>query len=199
LEDTDTSEAEKALALTNIQHKIEDTLVSLKSVNEQMNIEIESLAHNLGRYPINSQDSIRKVVSALEPYAALRSIKLHLKIPNLLSLVFASPNHLYSVFHTLLSIMVDDCFEDADVWVDVNEYEESVCYQFRNHGIGIAQNKLQEFNKDNVVFSNNMLKMDEVNQCIKYWDGSIEFSSQVGIGSSITVSLKSFYNERHNH
>ncbi|MGZ8944406.1 MAG: CHASE2 domain-containing protein [Methylococcaceae bacterium] len=192
LEDVKTSTEEKTLALGSIHGKIEETWTTLKSVNEQMNIEIESLASGLGRYPISAQDAIKKAVAALNEYAALRSINLHLKMPGLLSLVFASPNELYSVFHTVLTAMIDDTFEGAEVWIEIEETHEWVYYYFRNNGIGIANNKLQQLNEDTVFMSAENLKMDEVIQYIKHWEGQIEFSSQVGKSSTVTISLKRF-------
>ncbi len=192
LEDTTTSTEEKVLALNSIQGKIEETLDTLKSVDEQMNIQIENLVNSLGRYPIDGQQSIKKAVAALDGYARLRAIKLHLKMPGLLSLVFASPAELYSVLHKLLTMMIDDSFEGAGVWIEVEEQNEWVHYHFRNHGIGIAHSKLEEVGKDKALLSADKLKMEEVAQCVKRWDGHIEFSSQVGIGSTVTLSLKRF-------
>lgn len=191
-EDATKSTVEKTLALSSIRGKIEETLTTLKSVNEQMNIEIESLASSLGRYPINGQEAIKKAIAVLKEYAASRAISLHLKIPGLLSLVFASPTELYSVFHTVLTAMIDDSFEGADVWIEIEEKNEWVHYYFRNNGIGIANNKLQQLNENAVLMSAEVLKMDEVIHCVKHWEGRIEFSSQVGKGSTATLSLKRF-------
>lgn len=192
VEDTHTSPEEKTLALSRIQGKIEETLVMLNSVNEQMNIEIESLASSLGRYPINGQETIKKATADLNGYAALRAIKLHLKMPTLLSLVFASPTELYSVLHTVLTAMIDDTFEGATVWINIEETKEWVHYHFRNDGIGIANNKLQQLNENSLSTSAENLKMDEVIRCVKYWEGLIEFSSQMGKGSTVILSLKRF-------
>jgi signal transduction histidine kinase len=192
VEDASASTEEKTLALGGIRGKIEETLTTLKSVSEQMNIEIESLVSSLGRYPINGQEAIKRAVAALNEYAALRAIRLHLKTSGLLSLVFASPAELYSVFHTVLTAMIDDTFEGADVWIEIEEKNEWVHYYFRNNGIGIANNKLQQLNENAALMSAEVLKMDEVIHCVKHWEGRIEFSSQVGKGSTATLSLKRF-------
>jgi len=192
LGDETTSTDEKTFALTSIQDKIEETLTTLNSVNNQIGIEIESLISSLGRYPINGQEAIKKAAAALKDYAALRAISLHLKIPSILSLVYASPTELYAVFHTVLTAMIDDGFEGSEVWIEIEEKNEWIHYHFRNNGIGIANNKLQQLNDNVSQVSNEVLKMDDVIHYIKHWDGRIEFSSQTGKGSTAALSLKRF-------
>lgn len=191
-EDASTSTEEKSFALHSIQGKIEETLTTLNSVNEQINIEIESLVSSLGRYPINGQEAIKKAIVELKEYAALRTISLHLKTPHLLSLIYASPTELYQAFHTVLKAIIDDSFEGTEVWIEIEEKQEWVHYHFRNSGIGIAHDKLQQSNKATSPISAETLKMDEVIHYVKHWEGLIEFSTQVGKGSIITLSLKCF-------
>ncbi|MFZ2449091.1 MAG: ATP-binding protein [Methylovulum miyakonense] len=192
LEDAATSTAEKGFALSSIKGKIEETLATLESVNAQMNIDIESLAENLGCYPINGQEALKKAVSSLTEYAALRAIKIQVNSPRLLSLVLASPNELYSTFHTLLTIMLNDTFEGSDVWITIEEKNEWVHFFFRNNGIGIASNKLQQLDGQSPQLLAEELEMDEVAQAVKFWGGHIEFSSQLGKGSTVTLMLKRF-------
>jgi CHASE2 domain-containing sensor protein/signal transduction histidine kinase len=192
IEDATTSTAEKTEALGSVRGKIGEALGTLNSVNDQMAIEIESLASSLGRYPVNGQEAIKKAIAALKDYASLRTINLHLETPGLLGLVFASPIELYSVFRTVLMAMINDTFEGSDVWVEIEEKDEWVHYNFRSNGIGIAKNQLQQLNENAPLMSAELLKMDEVIHCVKYWEGRIDFSSQVGKGSTATLSLKRF-------
>lgn len=182
IDDKSSTHEEKEIALKSTQNKVHESMTTLETVTEQMNREIESLTSNLGRYPINRQEAIKNAIATLKNYAALRSIKLHLQHPDLLGLVFASPNELYSVFHTLLTLMIDDTFEGANLWVSLEETQEWVHYYFRNDGIGVI----------NTTPSTENLKMNEVMRCIKHWEGQIEFSSQVGKGSIVALSLRRF-------
>jgi CHASE2 domain-containing sensor protein len=191
-EDANTSAEEKTFALGGVQSKIEETLTNLNSINEQMNIEIESLTSGSGGYPINGQEAIKKAVTSLTEYAALRTISLDLKIPGLLGLVFASSAELYLIFHTVLTEMIDDCFEGAKVLIEIEENDGWVHYCFRNNGIGIAKYKAQQINEDRVLMPVEGLTMEEINRYITNWEGRIEFSNQVGKGSIVTLSLKCF-------
>lgn len=188
-DDETTSADEKAFAMSSIQGKIEDTLTTLNAVNAQINVEIESLASSLGRYPINGQEAINKAITAVKDFAALRSIGLQLKSPSLLSLVYASPGELYTAFHTLLTVMINDAFEGSELWIEIEEKNEWVHYHFRNQGLGITRGEADE---SRVLQSPEELKMAEVNRYVKHWQGLLEFSSQIGVGSMITLSLHCF-------
>jgi CHASE2 domain-containing sensor protein/signal transduction histidine kinase len=192
LEDDSASMEEKALALSSIQGKIEETLITLQSVDEQMSAEIEGLASRLGRYPINSQDSLNKVIATLSDYAALRAINVQLNIPPLLSLVFASSAELYALFHTILTILIDDGFEGGKVWIDVEEQSGWVRYHFHNTGIGIANNTQRLPDENTLSLSTEALKKEEIIHFVEHWGGLIDFSSQMGKGSAITLLLKPF-------
>lgn len=192
LNDDQASPDEKSFALTNIQDKVEDTLSTLDSVNDQIGIEIESLASNLGRYPINGLEPIEKAAASLKDYAALRTISLHLKMPDILSLAYASPTELYAVFRTILTTMIDDSFEGTEVWIEVEEKNEWIHYRFRNSGIGIANTNLQQLNESTEPMSVEQLEMDEAIHYVKHWGGQLEFSSQTGKGTTATLSLKCF-------
>jgi CHASE2 domain-containing sensor protein/signal transduction histidine kinase len=191
-EDANTSIQEKTQAFAKIQSKLKTNLATLNSVNEQMMMEIDSLTSSLGRYPINAQEAIKKALAALTEYANLRSIKLHLEMPKQLSLVFSSPNELYLLFYTVLTDMIDDTFDNADVWITIEENNDWVQYHFRNLGIGITQHKLRKSDENAAQTLTKELEMDEVTYFVKHWDGHIEFANQMGKGSTVTLSLKRF-------
>jgi CHASE2 domain-containing sensor protein/signal transduction histidine kinase len=186
------SSEEKNLAFGDIKGKIEASLTTLNSVNEQMMMEVDSLTSSLGRYPINAQQAIKKAIATLTEYAALRAIKLSLEMPEQLSLVFASPNELYLLFYTVLTAMIDDTFDGAEVWITIEENNDWVQYHFRNMGIGITKHKLQELDENESPILTKELEIDEVTYFVKYWDGRIEFTNQVGKGSTTTLLLKRF-------
>ena len=192
LEDTTTSTDDKAFALYSIKGKIDETLATLESVNKQMSINVENLAESLGSYPINAQVAIKEAVTNLSDYAALRSIKIHLTCPRLLSLVLASPNELNTSFHALLTLMINDTFEGADLWIAIEEKNEWVTVFFRNNGIGIASNTLEQSPGPLSPLSTEELKIHEVISWVNYWEGRIEFFSQLGKGSTVTLMLKRF-------
>jgi len=192
-EDNDASADDKTFAINSIQGKIEQSLKTLDAVNDQMHVEVESLVSSLGRYPINGQDAITKAIAKLTDYAALRTIHLRLKAPHLISLIYASPTELYWLFHTVLIAMIDDCFEGSEVSITIEESNDWVHYHFRNSGIGIASNKLHQITENNAaLMSAEVLKMEEVIDYVKHWEGLIEFSEQVGEGSVAKLSLKRF-------
>jgi hypothetical protein len=132
------------------------------------------------------------VITTLSDYAALRAINVQLNIPPLLSLVFASSAELYALFHTILTILIDDGFEGGKVWIDVEEQSGWVRYHFHNTGIGIANNTQHPTDENAPRLSTEALKKEEISHFVEHWGGLIDFSSQIGKGSAITLLLKPF-------
>ena len=131
-------EQENTSSIAAVQGKIKAIMATLESVNNEMNKEVENVTSDLGCYPIDGLPAIKKAVAELNDYAILRMIPLHLELPDLLSLAFASPNELYRIFKTLLTMLIDDTFEGAQVWIRAEENANGCVIIFRNIGIGIS-------------------------------------------------------------
>jgi CHASE2 domain-containing sensor protein/signal transduction histidine kinase len=185
------SASQNGLLLESLQRKINHSLAALKAVSGQMNIELKSLFTNkLQCYPIDGLDALAKAINSLKDHMAVRAIKLHFEAPDAASgLVFASPAELSPLFHTVLLTLIDDTYEAGDVWVTIEELPDWIHYRIRNNGIGIAADN-QSRPVDDEGFS--APKVADAINCVKNWGGSLSFSSQIGEGSSVELSLKRF-------
>jgi signal transduction histidine kinase len=183
---------ENTSSIAAAQDKIKTILVLLDSVSEELNREVENVTFDLGRYPIDGLPAIKKAVAELNDYAVSRMIVIHSEWPNLLGLVFASPNELYRVFHTLLTMTIDDTLEGEQIWITAEDGVEWVNFHFRNIGIGISYKKQQGEDQDESAMPAKKLAIDQAFDYVRCWGGRLEISSQVGKGSTITLQLKRF-------
>ena len=174
----------------NIQGKTQKTLTTLKSVSEQMAIELKSLFTNkLQCYPIDGLTALTKAIDKLKDYLTLKSIKLHFEMPAASGLVFASPAELTPLFHTLLITIIEDTYEAGDVWIDIEEKTNWITFRLRNNGIGIAADKKSRQTDDE---SSSSPKIANAVNCVENWGGSLDISSQIGEGSTVELTLKRF-------
>ncbi len=174
----------------NIQGKTQKTLTTLKSVSEQMAIELKSLFTNkLQCYPIDGLTALTKAIDKLKDYLTLKSIKLHFEMPAASGLVFASPAELTPLFHTLLITIIEDTYEAGDVWIDIEEKTNWITFRIRNNGIGIAADKKSRQTDDE---SSSSPKIANAVNCVENWGGSLDISSQIGEGSTVELTLKRF-------
>ena len=174
----------------NIQGKTQKTLATLKSVSEQMAIELKSLFTNkLQCYPIDGLTALTKAVDKLKDHLTLKSIKLHFEIPAASGLVFASPAELTPLFHALLLTIIEDTYEAGDVWIDIEEKTNWIIFRLRNNGIGIAADKKSRQADDE---NSSSLRIAHAVNCAENWGGSLDISSQIGEGSTVELTLKRF-------
>ncbi|MEQ1485426.1 CHASE2 domain-containing protein [Methyloglobulus sp.] len=179
-------------SIASVQDRIKALLATLESVSKEINKEVESVTSDLGCYPIDGLPAIKKAVAELNDYAILRMILLHLELPDALGLVFASPNELYRIFQTLLTMIIDDTFEGAQVWISVEDKAEWVHYHFRNIGIGISYKTQQNKGQNETSISAENLAIDRAFDYVRRWGGKLDISNQVGKGSTVTLSLRRF-------
>ena len=193
LEDQQADAEEKQFALSHIQGKVDETLDMLELVKQQMDIEVEQMLTNtLLSYPVDGKIPLQSVMLKLQEKTAERNIKIHLYLPELISLVFASQLELEVVLHAVLLAMIEDTYEAGDIWIKIVEKEQSVFYQIRNSGIGISDTNLQQFQEHGLTQDSEALKLHYAIRCVNRWGGSLKITSQMGEGSRAELCLRCF-------
>jgi signal transduction histidine kinase len=193
LADKGTPEDEKASVFAAVQQKVDETLRTLSVVKEKMNIEIEHLADNkLECYPVDGRKPVELAVKRFSENTASRGIKMHLQLPQIFSLVFASPYELQSVLNTVLSVLVEDAYQFGNVWIEVEEKQGYVCYRMHNDGTGIPAENLRQFLDAEADVSGEAAKLRHAIESVSGWGGTLDISSQVGKGSRAELKLKCF-------
>jgi signal transduction histidine kinase len=193
LDDQQSSKDEKQFVLENIQGKVDETLNMLEVVKKQMDVEIESMVtHTLLCYPVDGRLPLQRAVAQLKNRLEQREINIHLQLPELISLVFASPQELEVVLHAVLLAMIEDTYEAGEIWIEVEEKEQNVFYHIYNKGIGISDNKLQTFEESGLTEESEILKFHYAIRCVNRWGGSLNITSQMGEGSRAELLLRRF-------
>lgn len=184
------SPEEKQLIITTVEGKTDETLKTLALVKEQMDVEIEAILTNtLQCYPVNGKASIQRVLTKLQKIINKRKIKIHLKLPELVSLVFASQSELEVVLHATLLIMIEDTYKEGDIWIEAKEKEQNVIYYIHNNGIGISDSQLQKFEESQ---ESETLDFQHAMRRVNRWGGSLNITSQLGKGSRVELLLRRF-------
>jgi len=193
LEDQRAGKEEKQFALSNIQGKIDETLNMLELVKQQMDVEIEHmLTSSLLCYPVDGRMPLQRVVAQLQEMVEGRGIKMHLQLPELISLVFASQQELEIVLQAVLLAIIEDTYEAGDIWIKMEEKEQNMFYHIHNSGIGISDNNLQQFQDSRVTQESEILKFHHAIRCVNRWGGSFNITSQMGEGSTAELLLRRF-------
>lgn len=193
LEDTQVDQEEKQIALESIQTKVDETLKMLDFVQQQMDVETDHMLSDSSLcYPMNGKAPLQYVTKQLQATADQHDITIHLKLPELISLVFASPLELEIVLDAILQTIIEDTYESGDIWIEMGERDQQVFYQIQNKGIGISDYILEQFEETKLTEEPEIIKLHNAIQCINSWGGSLNISSQMGEGSKAELLLKSF-------
>ncbi len=193
LDNQQTNEQEKQLAIRNIRGKIDTTLNMLGQVSQQMEVEIEHMLSNkLLCYPVDGRIALQKAIAKLQSTLEQREIKMHLQLPELISLVFASPLDLEVVIHAVLLAMIEDTYDADVIWVEVEEKDRNLIYHIHNNGIGISGNQLENVQNNQLSRESELLNFHNAVRCVNRWGGSLNITSEIGEGSKAELILRCF-------
>ncbi|NOQ36474.1 MAG: CHASE2 domain-containing protein [Methylococcaceae bacterium] len=195
LETEGVDEKDKTFALDNIKGKVDETLQTLEVVTKEMNKKIHLLVDDtLECYPIDAKFSLNQIVKKHATGIQAKNINLHYQLPQLISLVFASPTELENILSLLYLEIIADTYQAGELWLSVEEKEDKINFRFKNTGIGMPDDKLQGImnNKINDSESVETLELQHAIHCVNQWGGSLNLSSQVSEGSTIELTLRRF-------
>lgn len=193
LDDQSSTLEDRQFVLTNIQDKVDETLNMMDLVKQQMMVEIEQMLSNkLICYPVDGRVPLQRVIEELKEKIERREIKVHVQIPELISLVFAAPLELETVLHAVMLAMIEDTYEGGEIWVKVEEEDQNVFYLIHNKGIGISDDKLEQFQVDEARQESEIIKFHYAIRCINRWGGSLNLKSQMGEGTKAELLLRRF-------
>lgn len=196
------SENEKAYALKTIQGKVDETITTLNLLNDQMEKDLRDIQGNDQQvHPVDSMLAIEHAVADLDDLAKSKQIKLHFQLPQLISLVFAPYAELEKVLILLLQIMIDDTYQQGDVWLTVEEKEDGVHFEFHSNGIGLTEDKLQslldndanvDVDVDDTALASDIVRLRIAISQVNEWGGMLNISSEMGEGITAKLNLKRF-------
>jgi hypothetical protein len=185
-----TNEAEKNTAADILQTKINNHIKILSQVEKQLNIQINDDPIDVTTYPIDAKESILDAVENASIKAMKRHVKLVTNLPDLVSLIFASRTELYWVVGSIFALLLEDAVAETDIIIDMEERDHWVTYTFKNTGFGIPNERFQQYIEESEV--GDFQDIHRAINIVKIWDGVLTATSQVGIGITFKLRLRSF-------
>lgn len=178
-----------------VLHIVRDKIDSLVTVTEKvyglLNQDINSEASE--RYPVDCKQPLSDAIAALKSKADAHAIKFDLHTPELISLVFASPDGLQEVLESFLEVLITDTVQHGNIRVDLSEDGHWIVYRFANQGFGIPEERLQHYLHGEASLSTEEFrKLRASFNRVTYWDGTLEGHSEIGVGTRFELKLKGF-------
>jgi len=187
------SDPEKRMVGGILQNKINNQLKILNEVDALLKTDPSSITSRFEAYPLDPKKPLLDAMENLADAAVERQVKLHCDLPALVSLVYAAPNELTSVITSVLVLLVDDAVENTKITIDMEELDKWLTYTFKNTGVGIPNERLQQYLfSQEVEVSKKFNDMRRAVELIKLWKGTLKAESEVDQGMSFELRLRSF-------
>ncbi|MGH8584231.1 MAG: CHASE2 domain-containing protein [Gammaproteobacteria bacterium] len=145
------------------------------------------------RVPVDSRPLLLDAVAALEARAVERQVRVSVQVPDLMGLVFATPQGLDEVFKALLGFLIEDAAAEGQVTVSAVESNRQVRFELANQGFGLPEHRLKEVLDGDAVLSEGTLQsLRRAARAIRAWQGRLHAYSRIGEGSRFQLELEAF-------
>jgi CHASE2 domain-containing sensor protein len=187
-------EAQRKLAVGMLNEKVQAVGNFLRDTQEHLKKDM--FINELELYPVDIRKPVIAGVEELSEEARLRKIQLNLKIPDLASMVFASPK-LKEVIIDLLKIIMNDSVEDGKITIIMEETSQWVICTFSNTGLGLPAELFQKYiySDTEEISSGELKKLRAVIKQVNQWGGELDASSDIGVGMRFIMRLKRAAND----
>ncbi|MDQ6993343.1 MAG: CHASE2 domain-containing protein [Mariprofundus sp.] len=179
-----------------VVHIIRDKINNLVSVTERahalLNVELDTTGM-VERYPIDCKEPVVDAVEAMRSKSALYGITYELNLPELISLVFASPDGFRAVLASILAVLVSDAVQQSCIKIQLEERDGWIIYRFANHGFGIPEERFQTYlHGDHELATEEFKKIRHSSIQVEQWDGRLDGHSELGVGIRLELKLRGF-------
>lgn len=191
LETAGLAEAQRGRVLSDIRDTVKQLVTVSQQVSGLLSVEIDAGA--LERYPVDGLPPLHAAVEAVRTRAAANGIGFDLQLPELVSLVFASPDGFIPALESILDVLVTDSVQHGRIQVTLDEHDGWVVYRFTNQGFGMPPERFQSYlHGDAAVATEEFKKLRNSVLRVAHWGGELGGHSEVGVGTRFELKLKGF-------
>lgn len=177
--------------LAIIREKIVDLVSVTDRADELLSMEIDSGVVEC--YPVDCKQPLLAALESVRSRAAGHGIEFDLQLPELVSLVFASPEGLQAALESVLEVEISDTVQQGHIQVTLQEYDGYVVYLVSNQGFGMPDERFQDYLHGDVSQLTDEFKaLRKSIARVGHWEGELRGSSEIGVGSRFELKLKGF-------
>jgi signal transduction histidine kinase len=183
--------AQRQAMLDAIHFKTQMCVHVLSECQQYLGRDVNSYAMRC--FPVDALEVLEQVCSELAPKAAQRRVTFKINQPRLMAQVLASTAGLARLFSTTLELLLRDAAEDTVLTIAVEDAANTSTFRFSNCGFGIPNERLQEIlTSSEPPASEEFQFLREATLWVRKCGGSLEITSDIGKGYSVTFWLRQF-------
>jgi hypothetical protein len=188
LEDTAADKDWRSQVIDEFHSKREALASSVEELNTYMGKDFFSAS--LDFLPVDAVEPVHWAIQVLEDQASKRRVTFQVKAPSKGTLALAAPTELQELLYSLLSILLNDAYEDSEVCAEIDLDLFGVFYLFSNSGYGMPDEDLQRFvSSPDLADSKDFERVNKLMPTLKKWRGDLTASSKVGVGTKFKLRL----------
>lgn len=193
LEESDLQADKRGRVSRIVREKIDDLMALTEQACGLLTQEVGAAAI-VDIYPIDCIQPLMAALEGMREKAAAHGVRFDLELPELISLVFASPGKLQDVLESMVELLVADTVEQGSVNVMLEERAGWIIYRFVNQGFGIPQDSFDAYLHGEAELATEAFRKLRVSAAMAgLWGGELDGHSELGVGTSLELKLKGFF------
>jgi signal transduction histidine kinase len=133
-------------------------------------------------------------IAELSVFAEKHMVSFIADLPELMSLVMASPEQLAEVLKTILLVLINDAVSETSIKIRVMSSGAFVHYHFHNNGFGLPTERLHEYLHGDVdIVIDEFRRLRMAFRQVQAWGGTFDASTELGKGMVFELKLRGFF------
>ena len=142
------------------------------------------------QYPLSIMKSIDQSCNYIMEQYREKQINFDISTPASLPLVLVSVNSINNHLRTLFAFLAEDSEENGVITIDIQVNGKLMDIMMHSNGYGMPNEQLMSYLMHTQSVPDNYTALIETYKALKQWTGDIHFSSDLGKGVTISMSLK---------
>ncbi|NNE92448.1 MAG: ATP-binding protein, partial [Verrucomicrobiales bacterium] len=120
-----------------------------------------------------------------------KRVRLNLEMPDIISMVLGDPLELESTLVSILTVLIDDAFEEGEVAANVSQTADEVTMRFSGKGTGLPQNQLdQQLGREGTQGGKELRRLAGQMTLLQEWGATLQSGSELGDGLEFVLRLR---------
>ncbi len=191
LEDDQMIGEQKKELISILNVKKDGILNFIDELNDYMKKDVFSGSYQL--FPVSALKIINDSIPPLKEVADKRSITFDVMPKNIIESVLAKPGDLKKLFASMISILLQDAYDETVIHIKIEIREHHILYSLYNSGYGMPDEDFQRYLSSHHLSSSKAYKaINQIYPKIALWKGDLTGKSDVGKGIEFHLLLNKF-------
>ncbi len=186
---------EKKEIVETLKDKKENIIDFIDELSGYMERDVFSATRQV--FPVSAMKILTTAIGNLGDEASQRQILFDVMPEAMSDMTLANPGDLKKIFISLLSILLEDAYEESVIHIQLQRQGEHLLYVLHNSGYGMPDEDFQRYLSSKHLTDSRAFKdIHEMSPTLEGWKGKLTGKSDVGKGIEFHLRLMAFKERR---